>query len=132
MQPQYLYCNCFVLSQFKTKRPVRLSARTPGFHPGKRGSIPLRATKIIIIMANHKSALKRIRSNNAKRILNKYQHKTTRNAIKSLKELTTKKKAEKAFPSVASMIDKLAKRNIIHNNKAANLKAKLSKHIASL
>jgi len=83
-------------------------------------------------MANHKSALKRIRSNNAKRILNKYHHKTTRNAIKSLKELTTKKKAEKAFPSVASMIDKLAKRNIIHNNKAANLKAKLSKHIASL
>nr|AOE08879.1 hypothetical protein [uncultured bacterium] len=44
MQPQYLYCSCFVLSQFKTKRPVRLSARTPGFHPGKRGSIPLRAT----------------------------------------------------------------------------------------
>ena len=66
-------------------------------------------------MANHKSALKRIRSNNAKRILNKYQHKTTRNAIKSLRELTSKKKAEKAFSSVASMIDKLAKRNIIHN-----------------
>ena len=83
-------------------------------------------------MANHKSALKRIRSNNAKRILNKYQHKTTRNAIKSLKELKSKKKAEKAYPPVASMIDKLAKRNIIHSNKAANLKAKLSKHIASL
>jgi len=83
-------------------------------------------------MANHKSALKRIRSNNAKRILNKYQHKTKRNAIKSLRELTNKKKAEKAFPSVASMIDKLAKRNIIHNNKAANLKSKLASHIAQL
>ncbi len=83
-------------------------------------------------MANHKSALKRIRSNKAKRILNKYQHKTTRNAIKNLRELTDKKKAEKAFPSVASMIDKLAKRNIIHNNKAANLKSKLASHIAQL
>ena len=83
-------------------------------------------------MANHKSALKRIRSNNAKRILNKYQHKTTRNAIKSLRDLKNKKKAEKAFSLVSSMIDKLAKRNIIHDNKAANLKAKLSKHIASL
>ena len=83
-------------------------------------------------MANHKSALKRIRSNNTKRILNKYQHKTTRNAIKNLRELTDKKKAEKAFPSVASMIDKLAKRNIIHNNKAANLKSKLASHIAQL
>ena len=68
----------------------------------------------------------------SKRILNKYQHKTTRNAIKSLRELTNKKKAEKAFPSVASMIDKLAKRNIIHNNKAANLKSKLASHIAQL
>ena len=123
----------FCSMRFKTKWPVRLSARTPGFHPGKRGSIPLRATKLTKkIMANHKSALKRIRSNNAKRILNKYQHKTTRNAIKSLRELTSKKKAEKAFSSVASMIDKLAKRNIIHNNKAANLKSKLMKHIANL
>ena len=83
-------------------------------------------------MANHKSSIKRIRSNEAKRLRNKYQHKTTRNAIKSLREITSKKKAEKAFPSVASMIDKLAKRNIIHNNKAANLKSKLMKHIASL
>ena len=83
-------------------------------------------------MANHKSALKRIRSNNAKRILNKYQHKTTRNAIKSLKELTSKKKAEKAFPPVASMIDKLAKRNIIHDNKASNLKANIAKHAGGL
>ncbi len=83
-------------------------------------------------MANHKSALKRIRSNEAKRLRNKYQHKTTRNAIKKLRELTAKKDAETLFPSVVSMIDRLAKNNIIHANKAANLKSGLSKHVASL
>jgi len=83
-------------------------------------------------MANHKSALKRIRSNEAKRLRNKYQHKTTRNAIKKLRELTKKKEAETLFPSVVSMIDRLAKKNIIHANKAANLKSGLSKHVASL
>ena len=83
-------------------------------------------------MANHKSAIKRIRSNEAKRLRNKYQHKTTRNAMKKLRALTDKKEAETLFPTVASMIDKLAKRNIIHNNKAANLKSKLTKHVASL
>ena len=83
-------------------------------------------------MANHKSALKRIRSNETKRLRNKYQHKTTRNAIKKLRELTKKKDAEKLFPSIVSMIDKLAKNNIIHDNKAANLKSGLSKHIATL
>lgn len=83
-------------------------------------------------MANHKSALKRIRSNETKRLRNKYQHKTTRNAIKKLRELEKKKDAEKMFPEVVSMIDRLAKRNIIHNNKAANLKSGLSRHIASL
>ncbi|GAA4281171.1 30S ribosomal protein S20 [Gaetbulibacter aestuarii] len=83
-------------------------------------------------MANHKSALKRIRSNEAKRVVNKYQHKTTRNAIKKLREVTDKKEAEKMFPSVVSMIDKLSKKNIIHANKAANLKSGLAQHIASL
>ena len=83
-------------------------------------------------MANHKSALKRIRSNETKRLRNKYQHKTTRNAIKKLRELTKKKDAEKLLPSVVSMIDKLAKNNIIHDNKAANLKSGLVKHIATL
>jgi small subunit ribosomal protein S20 len=83
-------------------------------------------------MANHKSALKRIRSNEARRVVNKYQHKTTRNAIKKLRELTDKKEAETLYPSVVSMLDKLAKKNIIHNNKAANLKSGLSKHIAAL
>ena len=83
-------------------------------------------------MANHKSALKRIRSNESKRVLNKYQHKTTRNAIKSLRELTDKKEAETMFPSIVSMLDKLAKKNVIHANKAANLKSGLAKHVAAL
>ncbi|MFI2742631.1 30S ribosomal protein S20 [Zhouia sp. PK063] len=83
-------------------------------------------------MANHKSALKRIRRNEAVRLRNKYQHKTTRNAIKKLRNLEDKKAAETLYPSVVSMIDKLAKRNIIHSNKASNLKSKLAKHVATL
>lgn len=83
-------------------------------------------------MANHKSALKRIRSNEAKRARNKYQHKTTRNAIKGLRELSVKKDAEEQLSKVISMIDKLAKKNIIHENKASNLKSKLTKHVAAL
>jgi len=80
-------------------------------------------------MANHKSALKRIRSDEAKRSLNKLQHKTARNAIKRLKDSKSKKDAQKQFPVVVSLIDKLSKNNIIHKNKAANLKSKLSKLI---
>ena len=83
-------------------------------------------------MANHKSALKRIRSNFKKRLRNKVQHKTARNAIRKLKESTTKKEANKQFPVVISMVDKLAKKNIIHSNKAANLKSKLAKFVSSL
>lgn len=83
-------------------------------------------------MANHKSALKRIRRNDAVRLRNRYQHKTTRNAIKKLRNETDKKKAEALLPGVVSMIDKLAKRNIIHSNKAANLKSKLMKQVAAL
>jgi len=83
-------------------------------------------------MANHKSALKRIRRNEAVRLRNRYQHKTTRNAIKKLRSEENKKDAEALLPSVVSMIDRLAKRNIIHDNKAANLKSKLTKHVAAL
>ncbi|MBT8298940.1 MAG: 30S ribosomal protein S20 [Maribacter sp.] len=83
-------------------------------------------------MANHKSALKRIRRNEAVRLRNRYQHKTTRNAIKKLRGAEKKKDAEKLLPEVVSMIDRLAKRNIIHSNKAANLKSKLTKHVAAL
>jgi small subunit ribosomal protein S20 len=83
-------------------------------------------------MANHKSALKRIRSNETKRQRNRFQHKTTRNAIRDFKALEKKKDATKQLPVVVSMIDKLAKNNIIHDNKAANLKSKLTKHLATL
>jgi small subunit ribosomal protein S20 len=76
-------------------------------------------------MANHKSALKRIRQNNVKRLHNRYYAKTTRNAIKVLRNTTDKEEASKLYPEVVSMIDKLAKRNIIHKNKASNLKSKL-------
>ena len=78
-------------------------------------------------MANHKSALKRIRSDESKKTLNKLQHKTTRNAIKKLKEAKSKKETAKLYPGVISLIDKLAKKNVIHKNKASNLKSKLSK-----
>jgi small subunit ribosomal protein S20 len=83
-------------------------------------------------MANHKSALKRIRRNEVVKLRNKVQHKSTRNAIKKLKDLKSKKAADKIFPSVASMLDKLVKNNIIHANKSANIKSKLSKHITTL
>ncbi|MGV3631699.1 MAG: 30S ribosomal protein S20 [Bacteroidota bacterium] len=83
-------------------------------------------------MANHKSAQKRIRSNEAKKLRNKYVHKTTRNAVRKLRALTVKAEAETMFPTVASMLDKLAKRNIIHKNKASNLKSGLAVHINKL
>ncbi|MHC5354649.1 30S ribosomal protein S20 [Myroides sp. LJL115] len=83
-------------------------------------------------MANHKSALKRIRSNEKKRVLNRYQHKTTRNAIKALRMIEDKVEAGEKLTVVVSMIDKLAKKNIIHANKASNLKSKLTKHVATL
>ena len=83
-------------------------------------------------MANHKSALKRIRSNDAKRLRNRYQAKTTRTFIKRLKALTDKKEAQEMLKTVVSMIDKLAKKNIIHSNKAANNKSKLTRHVNSL
>ena len=83
-------------------------------------------------MANHQSTLKRIRSNNKKRILNRFQHKTTTNAIKKLKSITSKKEAKKLLPEVISLIDKLSKKNVIHKNKAGNLKSKLTKHVISL
>lgn len=83
-------------------------------------------------MANHKSALKRIRANEAKSLRNKYQAKTARNAIKTLTTSKDKKEATELLPKVSAMLDKLAKNNIIHKNKASNLKAKLTKHINSI
>jgi small subunit ribosomal protein S20 len=88
--------------------------------------------KEITDMANHKSSIKRIRSNDAKRTENRYVAKTTRTAVKKLRTATTKKEAEELLPKVSSMLDKLAKRNVIHKNKAGNLKSKLSKKVATL
>ncbi len=83
-------------------------------------------------MANHKSALKRIRQSEKRRVHNKYYHKTTRNAVARLRENTDKKEAGEKLPKVISMLDKLAKKNIIHKNKASNLKSKLTKYVSSL
>ncbi|MCL4151624.1 UNVERIFIED_CONTAM: hypothetical protein GTU68_010572 [Idotea baltica] len=78
-------------------------------------------------MANHKSALKRIRSDEAKRLRNKYYLKTTRTFIKKLRKATEKEEAQELYKKVSGMLDKLAKRNIIHKNNASNKKAKLHK-----
>jgi small subunit ribosomal protein S20 len=83
-------------------------------------------------MANHKSAIKRIRQSEKRRLFNKYFHKTARNAVRKLKALTSKQEAAELFPKVVAMLDKLAKRNIIHKNKASNLKSKLAKYLSSL
>lgn len=83
-------------------------------------------------MANHKSAKKRIRANETKRLRNRYQHKTTRTAIKKLKSTTSKDEASALLKEVTGMIDKLAKKNIIHWKKAANQKSKLSKLVNNL
>ena len=81
-------------------------------------------------MANHQSALKRIRSNETKRLRNRYQLKTCRTFIKKLKNTTEQQEAESLFKKVASMLDKLAARNIIHKNKAANNKSTLARLIS--
>lgn len=83
-------------------------------------------------MANHKSAIKRIRQNEKRRVENRYYHKTTRNAVKSLRALTNKEEASEMLKNVSSMLDKLAKKNIIHKNKAANLKSSLASHVNGL
>ncbi|MBA3705186.1 MAG: 30S ribosomal protein S20 [Bacteroidetes bacterium] len=83
-------------------------------------------------MANHKSSIKRIRSNDAKKLRNRYQAKTMRNAVKELKGDESKKSATEKLSKVIAMVDKLAKKNVIHKNKAANLKSKLTKKVNAL
>ena len=83
-------------------------------------------------MANHKSSLKRIRSNDAKRVTNRYQAKTTRTVLKKIREEKDPKVATAALPKIISMLDKLAKKNVIHKNKASNIKSKLTRHVAKL
>jgi small subunit ribosomal protein S20 len=83
-------------------------------------------------MANHKSAEKRIRSNDAKRERNRYVAKTTRNLLKELRSTTEKSKATSLIPKLSSMLDRLAKNNVIHKNKAANLKSSIQLHVSKL
>jgi len=83
-------------------------------------------------MANHKSSEKRIRQIATRNESNKYYAKTMRNALKAFRSTTTKTEAEEQMPKVSAMLDKLAKKNIIHSNKAANLKSSIAKHVNSL
>jgi small subunit ribosomal protein S20 len=83
-------------------------------------------------MANHKSALKRIRQSEKRRIHNRYYARSTRNAIKELRNTKDKKAPEELLPQLSSMLDKLAKKNIIHRNKASNLKSSLTQHVNNL
>jgi small subunit ribosomal protein S20 len=83
-------------------------------------------------MANHKSALKRVRSNAAKRLRNRYQAKTTRTYIKKLRETTDKNEAMELYKKVSSMLDKLGKKNILHKNTVGNKKSKLARYVNNL
>ena len=83
-------------------------------------------------MANHKSSLKRIRQERQRRLHNRYYGRTTRNAVRMIQTTTDKKEAVEMQPNVTKMIDKLAKKNLIHRKKASNLKSKIAKHINSL
>ena len=83
-------------------------------------------------MANHKSSIKRIRQTKTRTLHNRYYAKTMRNDVRKLRAMTDKEEAVKLYPSVQKMLDKLAKTNVIHKNKAANLKSSLCKHINKL
>ncbi len=83
-------------------------------------------------MANHKSTEKRIRQSDKKRVHNKYYERSARNAIKKLRHMAEKEAAAELYPKVSAMVDKLAKKNLIHKNKASNLKSSLSKYVNSL
>ena len=83
-------------------------------------------------MAHHQSAKKRIRQTEVRKLHNKYYARTTRNAVRDLRDTTNKAEAEEMLKKVAAMLDKLAKKNIIHDNKAANLKSSLTKHVNQL
>jgi len=83
-------------------------------------------------MANHKSSEKRIRQIKTKNESNKYHAKTMRNALKTIRSTTSKEDAGPMLPKLNSMLDKLAKKNVIHKKKAANLKSSIEKHVSSL
>ena len=83
-------------------------------------------------MANHKSSLKRIRQTEKRRLHNRYYAVTMRHFLKKVRNTTDKEEALKMYPTLQKMLDKLAKRNIIHKNKAANLKSSVSAYIKKL
>jgi small subunit ribosomal protein S20 len=83
-------------------------------------------------MANHKSSLKRKRQTSVRCLRNRYHAKTARNAVRKLRRTSDRTEAGELYPKVCSMLDKLAKKNVIHKNKAGNLKSKLAKHVHAL
>ncbi|MBO6005469.1 MAG: 30S ribosomal protein S20 [Paludibacteraceae bacterium] len=83
-------------------------------------------------MANHKSSIKRIRQTEKRNLANRYYAKTARTAVRNLRNTSDKKAAEEQLPRVSSLLDKLAKKNLIHKNKAGNLKSSLAKHVNKL
>ncbi len=86
----------------------------------------------LVEMANHKSSLKRIRQEETRRLHNRYYGKTMRNAVRKLRSTTDKAEATAMYPGITKMLDKLAKTNVIHKNKASNLKSKLALYINKL
>lgn len=115
---------------------LRLSVRTRDFHSLKRSSTLLGTTKLNeyfkIEMANHKSSVKRIRQEEKRRLHNRYYAKTMRNAVRKLRETTDKTAAAEMYVRVQKALDKLAKINVIHKNKASNIKSKLALYINKL
>lgn len=83
-------------------------------------------------MPNYPSARKRLRQNAKRKIHNHYYKQTARNSVKKLRKMTNKSEAEEWYKVVASRLDRLAKKNMIHKNRAGNLKSKLKKHVDSL
>ncbi len=83
-------------------------------------------------MANHKSSVKRNRQTEARRVHNRYFAKTTRNALKDIRTTTDKAVATELLPKVSALLDKLAKKSIIHKNKASNLKSSIQKHVNAI
>ncbi|MDR1115346.1 MAG: 30S ribosomal protein S20 [Tannerella sp.] len=83
-------------------------------------------------MANHKSSVKRVRQIKVRTLRNRYAAKTMRNALKKIRVSEDRDEVKELFPKVCSMLDKLAKRNIIHKNKAGNLKSKIAKRVNAM
>jgi len=83
-------------------------------------------------MANHKSALKATRQADARKENNKYHARTMRNSLKKIRSTSDKAEADKMLPEISAMLDKLAKKNVIHKNKASNLKSSVTKYAQGL